>query len=325
MYSKKYKRTNTNTTISIFYEQNMLKKYNYDPPYQRDYNVWDQNQKSFLIDSIMKNFPMPPIFLQQIIEKGKTHYDVIDGKQRLTTIIEFIDDKIKLPDDFGSDSYGSDKINGLKFSELEEKAEKDEEIKEYLDNFWSYTINIEYIEKPDEKVVDNIFDRLNRGGKKLNPTELRKAKYYDTPIYQEIYKISKNSTVSTTLSFLDPVRMENIEFITEIFLSILNQQTISGEADEIDKQFKNKVDLIDNITAEKTGAKVLNSFSIFNKFELDLNYYFIMRTSHLYALIYMSYCILESNITIDKNLISKLNEFYTELRNDKTLTGKVNE
>ena len=39
----------------------------------------------------------------------------------------------------------------------------------------------------------------------------------------------------------------------------------------------------------------------------------------------MSYRILKSNITINKNLISKLNEFYTELRNGKTLTGKVNE
>ena len=126
MRAKKYKRTSTNTTISIFCEQNSLGKYNYEPPYQRDYNVWDDDQKSFLIDTIMKNFPMPPIFLQQIIEKGKTTYDVIDGKQRLNTIIDFVNDKVRLPRNFGDDIYGTDKLNKKSYSEIEKLSEKDE-------------------------------------------------------------------------------------------------------------------------------------------------------------------------------------------------------
>ena len=85
MQNNRYYRKSTSITISNFYEQYQLKKYNMDPPYQRDMNVWDIEQKSFLIDTIFKNFPIPPIFLEQKInaDTGITNYDVIDGKQRL--------------------------------------------------------------------------------------------------------------------------------------------------------------------------------------------------------------------------------------------------
>lgn len=163
---KRYSRKNTNIPISIFYEQFQLNKYNFEAPYQRDKNVWDSEQKSFLIDTIMKNFPIPPIFLEQKIDtsSGKTTFDVIDGKQRLLTIVDFINNNIKLPVTFGNDAYGNKLMNGKSFEELKIIAKDNREVFEYISDFWSYVINIEYIENPDEKVVDNIFDRLNRGG-----------------------------------------------------------------------------------------------------------------------------------------------------------------
>lgn len=164
MNTKRYNRKATSVTISVFYENYQLNKYNMDPPYQRDYNVWEVEQKSFLIDSIFKNFPIPPIFLEQKIDTdtGKTRYDVIDGKQRLSTIAAFIDGKINLPNTFGNDEYGYSKLNGKNFTEIKELANSDEKVANFVADFWSYTISIEYIERPDVKIVDNIFDRLNR-------------------------------------------------------------------------------------------------------------------------------------------------------------------
>ena len=106
MSDKRYYRKSTTITISNFYEQYQLKKYRLDPPYQRDLNVWEEDQKSFLMDTIFKNFPIPPIFLEQKIDSntGVTKYDVIDGKQRLSTIIDFINNKIALPQEFGKDA-----------------------------------------------------------------------------------------------------------------------------------------------------------------------------------------------------------------------------
>ena len=85
---------NNKMVISEFYENDTAGKYKYDAAYQRD-KVWSEEKKSFLIDSILKNYPIPPVFLRLRINKdtGATTYDVIDGKQRLTTIRDFIEGK----------------------------------------------------------------------------------------------------------------------------------------------------------------------------------------------------------------------------------------
>ena len=134
MASNRYYRKSTSITVSNFYEQYQLGKYRFDPPYQRDMNVWDIEQKSFLLDTIFKNFPIPPIFLEQKIDSdtGITNYDVIDGKQRLSTIIGFINNERPLPKEFGNDIYGNNIINGLSFNEIKKIAKEDDEIKYIL-------------------------------------------------------------------------------------------------------------------------------------------------------------------------------------------------
>ena len=149
MASNRYYRKSTSITISNFYEQYQLNKYRLDPPYQRDMNVWDIEQKSFLLDTIFKNFPIPPIFLEQKInsDTGITNYDVIDGKQRLSTIIGFINNEIPLPEEFGNDVYGNSKLNGLLFDEIKKIAKEDEDVKSAVADFWAYSISVEYITK----------------------------------------------------------------------------------------------------------------------------------------------------------------------------------
>lgn len=316
MEIRKYKRNSSNTTVSVFCEQDAMKKYNYDPPYQRDYNVWNMEQKSLLIDTIMKNFPMPPIFLQQIIEKGKTRYDVIDGKQRLNTIKEFVNNEVPLPKTFGDDEYGISEMNGLFYSELEVLAKENSDVEDFLDVFWSYTISVEYIERTDEEnvVVDQIFDRLNRGGERLNPAELRKANYYYSALYQEIENVAKTSIVAKALSDLKNVRMKNIEFVTEIFIMALKQENISGESDKIDELFEEQVESTSKERIAETAKQIVDAFEVFDSFGLDLAKYQIKGTSHLYALLYLAYCIVVHGVEIDDSFIIKLDNFYKELR-----------
>lgn len=320
MESKKYKRNSSNTTVSIFCEQDSANKYNYEPPYQRDYNVWTEDQKSLLIDTIMKNFPMPPIFLQQIIENGRTRYDVIDGKQRLTTIRDFVNNKVPLPDDFGDDEYGISEMNGLYFSDIEEKALKNADIKDFLDVFWSYTISIEYIERTDEKniVVDEIFDRLNRGGERLNSMELRKASHYDSMLYQKIAEVTKNEEVSVALHNLSDKRMEKTAFVLEIFLMALEEGNVSGESDKVDKLFEKYVDAVEEERLDRIANNVLFAFRYFNHFKLDLVKYSIGGTSHLYALLYLAYSMYFNGVEVSENFIYRLNAFYDDLRGERS-------
>jgi hypothetical protein len=61
---------------------------NLEPGFQRN-SVWSDVDRSRLIQSIISNYPVPSIFLYQRNSRGKTVYDVIDGKQRLETILMF--------------------------------------------------------------------------------------------------------------------------------------------------------------------------------------------------------------------------------------------
>jgi hypothetical protein len=70
--------------------------WDHNPPYQRPGGQWGLKQKQKFIDSLLNNFPVPPIYLHR---NGRS-CAVIDGKQRLETIREFIDGKFQLASDF---------------------------------------------------------------------------------------------------------------------------------------------------------------------------------------------------------------------------------
>ncbi|HEX2945697.1 MAG TPA: DUF262 domain-containing protein [Clostridia bacterium] len=126
---KFFDRNSTSLTISEFYDNYKTKKYNFDVGYQRKSNVWAEDKQSFLIDSILKNYPMPAIFLRPKVDNntGRTVYDVVDGKQRLQSIVSFIENRIPLTSYFSEDilfinkNEIEDQISGLFFEQIKEQ------------------------------------------------------------------------------------------------------------------------------------------------------------------------------------------------------------
>src|SRR5439155_27049872 len=141
------------------------KQLDLDPPYQRR-SVWTRRDKQFFLDTIFRNYPSPAIFLHKTIDDtGKATYHVVDGKQRTQTILEFINDRVRMSSD-----YGDARLNGKKWSELQgEPALKQA--------FWNYQITVEMIDIVDGAVVNEVFDRLNRNARKLTRQELRHARF----------------------------------------------------------------------------------------------------------------------------------------------------
>ena len=136
-----------------------------DPPYQRR-SVWTRSDRQFFLDTIFRNYPSPAIFLHKTIaDDGKPTYHVVDGKQRTQTILDFVDDYLKI-----SSSYGDARLDGKKWSQLQ----GEQEIKQA---FWNYQITIEMIDVADGTIVNTVFDRLNRNARKLTRQELRHAKF----------------------------------------------------------------------------------------------------------------------------------------------------
>jgi len=295
--------------ISEFYENHTANKYNYNAEYQRE-KVWNPEKRSFLIDSILKNYPIPPIFLRMYIDEntGITKYDVIDGKQRLTTIIDFIEGNISLPDDFGEGPFGNVQLNGLNFRELDDFSD-------YKKQFWKYKLNITYIDSTEDEVIRNIFDRLNRNGEPLTFQELRKAQYGWTDFYNMVENMAKIDFWVDRLKNLDVDRLENIEFISELLFLVLENKILSYT--------KNDLDPLYNKWSEKMVTSNDSRFAVekfrfiteyMQAFNLPYTKYKIGGVSHLYGI--WGFCYLCVDQDADLSLVKpQIIEFFELLRN----------
>lgn len=151
---------NADWTIETIDSQ--IKKGNIDlqPGFQRR-AAWDDVRKSRLIESVIVGMPVPNIVLAENKEH-RGRFIVIDGKQRLLSIHEFIRGSYSLS---GLDMRGD--LNNKTYSQLPDAD------KEYLDNS---TIRATVIKNwGDEDFLYAIFFRLNSGSLPLSPQELRKA------------------------------------------------------------------------------------------------------------------------------------------------------
>ena len=110
------KPTNIDSIITISNLANQKNIYNRNPPYQRG-DVWTDDWKKALIHSILNGLPLAPITLvQRDDDNGEQEFLVLDGKQRLSAVFDFIEDKFRITLSFG------DKTISLSYSEIIQKA-----------------------------------------------------------------------------------------------------------------------------------------------------------------------------------------------------------
>ena len=155
--------------VSDFYR--LKDEFNLHPAYQRDNNAWTKRQKTLFIDSIINGYLIPSIYIESIPRPGtkrREHWSVLDGQQRLTAILEFADDELKLSDDFIFFADRSIKIDGMTLSEIRNRYPQ---IARKFDTFIIPTIVVE-AETTDE--IEEMFERLN-SSTSLNAAEVRNA------------------------------------------------------------------------------------------------------------------------------------------------------
>ena len=138
------------------------------PEYQRKY-VATVNIASRLIESVLMDVPIPVIYLA---EEKDGSYSVIDGQQRLTSFISFINGKFPNGETF--------KLSGLKvYKELNKKSFSELD-KEYQSKIRTTTLHTIVIKKEsNEDVKFEIFERLNTGSIKLNEDEYKLGEFTD--------------------------------------------------------------------------------------------------------------------------------------------------
>jgi len=236
------------------------------PKFQRR-RVWSDKAKSYLIDTILRGLPTPPVFIRQHIdiETRKTIREVIDGQQRLGAILDFLKDGFKVSKIHNED-HGD-----LYFSELPLDVQ---------DDFLQYVIAANLVLIPRDEQVLGIFARLNTYTVTLNKQELWNAKYFGLfkqtvhNLAYEFYTFWTNSNILTERKI---TRMGDVELTSELVIAsidgIQDRKVIENyyknyddefpDRDKIIERFKKCIDTIGEIYGELLPSSYFNGIPLF--------------------------------------------------------------
>ncbi|SEP45171.1 Protein of unknown function DUF262 [Methylobacterium sp. ap11] len=171
----KLELNSVNLSIQSLYRMFRDNEFYVNRQYQRKL-VWTLEEKQKLIDSIMKDFPVPLVLLSKRGADG-TSYDVIDGLQRLHTVFSFIENAFCTEDGRNFDmrqiprAAQAAKEDGRRINSDDDSILNPDECAAFSD----YTLPITIVERASDKDIINIFERINSYGRRLSDQEQRQA------------------------------------------------------------------------------------------------------------------------------------------------------
>lgn len=218
--------------ISDFLEWYNEKKLLLNPDFQRG-SVWTPAARSYLVDTILRELPIPKIYLRTQIDllTQRSIREVVDGQQRLRAIIDFANDR------FALDSRTNEYI-GKRYSTL------DPEMKEV---YLSYPIAVGQLLNASDADVLEVFARLNSYNVTLNAPEKRHAKYqgdFKWAVRNMSVKWEVLWTEYEIVKVRQRVRMLDDSLMAELFGVVLQGVTDGGQPkidrlyNEYDKSFE---------------------------------------------------------------------------------------
>lgn len=269
------------------------------PLFQRNY-VWDIKKASRLIESLILGLPVPELFVY-VDDDEESTYKIIDGQQRILSIYFFM--KGRFPKN--TDSRNSIRMNLNNGQKLEEILSDDKQFRNFylklseesryngkrftdLEDMQVKLRLRRYVRaisirqnKPDNNSASmfEIFNRLNTGGVKLNPQEIRASLYY-CPFYDMMAELNLNPGWRSLLGNETPeLHSKDIELILRAFALLEKGSeyrpkmiTFLNNYSQESKKFKeNKIEYLKNLflsfidTCSELGEKAFfkgNKFSI---------------------------------------------------------------
>jgi hypothetical protein len=200
--------TTTQQTVAWFksmFERGML---DIAAPFQRN-PVWQEPQKALLVDSILRGYPIPEIYLQDTVDaEGVERHVVVDGQQRIRACLEYAANSFPLV------ATESPEYGDASFDELDEDARQ---------TFFRYRFVVRVLPEMPADRLRAIFGRLNRNVIALNAQELRHATYWG-PFITLMEDIASEEfwPTSGVFSANDFRRMLDVELISELAVAYLH-------------------------------------------------------------------------------------------------------
>lgn len=211
------------TTVTDLLNRYKNRELNLSPGFQRQ-SVWHERDRAKLIDSILRNYPVPAIFLYRREDDGRVIYDVIDGKQRLESIFMFMgamrgvfELKTQLP--------GKDTPERVNWQVLRRRK-----LQTLVTGYRIPTVEV------DGEVGDiiDLFVRINSTGKALTTQEKRHARYFNSPFLKQADKLARRYEgyfrQEGILGTAQLSRMKHVELMCELMLSMHQGDVINKKA-----------------------------------------------------------------------------------------------
>jgi hypothetical protein len=211
--------------ISWFIDLDNRKQLDLNPPYQRR-SVWTASDRKFFLDTIFRNYPCPPIFIHKTInDSGESTYHIVDGKQRLETILLFAGNKIAMDKDFGDE-----RLDALRFKKISQKMKQ---------NFWNYSLPVDFIMDINDLDINQVFDRVNRNSRNLGDQELRHARYNGWFI-QEVEKDTDEDVFWENIKVTSKAkakRMKDVQLVSELMLIIIDEKIVGFDQNYLNDRY----------------------------------------------------------------------------------------
>jgi hypothetical protein len=198
------------------------------PSFQRR-AVWRPIEKSFLIDTVVRGFPMPVIFLRDLasgLDELAPARQVVDGQQRIRTLLSFVApdllDDYDERDDFTVRPSHNREIGGKPFDALPA------EIRHRILNY-EFSVDV-FRSDTDDREILQIFARMNSTGVKATPQELRNAEFigeFKALMYRLASQQLPRWREWGIFSEQDIARMEEVELTSELAM-LMVRKALSG-------------------------------------------------------------------------------------------------
>lgn len=241
-------------SINDFVEWDKAGQLELNPKFQRR-PVWTDKAKSYLIDTVLRGKPIPKVFIRQRINvstKTSTR-DVVDGQQRLRTILSFI------KDGFVVNKRQNPAHGGLRFSQLPEDVQS---------QVLAYEVSVDLlINLPDSEVLD-IFSRLNSYAVLLNEQERINADHFGPfkVLADKIgHKYYEYWTAQGILTAKNIMRMLEVNLVADLLIAMLEgikskkqikkfydlyETQFDEDTDNLESRFDNVIAIISSLYPE---------------------------------------------------------------------------
>ena len=159
-------------SVQSIYGSYLAKQYLVNRRYQRKL-VWSLEEKRSFIDSIIRGYPVPLVLLAEVATERGKQLEIIDGMQRMNALMSFIDQEYDIDGNyFDLDTMADTKLLKDKGTIIQKTPMIKREI---CANIVRYQIPLSVFQEADTSHVDEVFRRLNSGGRHLSNQELRQA------------------------------------------------------------------------------------------------------------------------------------------------------